>query len=99
MPDDQQRSPPVQEPPGNADFGALPAAIDLGVQLPAREMQLYVRYIRALALLCECAPYVDAKDYRDMIDDLLADACRHYPLVTREHGDSREIAPRPAPTE
>ena len=33
--------------------------LDLGVELPPREFRLYARYVRALALLCECAPFVD----------------------------------------
>lgn len=65
----------------------------MGVVLPASELALYVRYVRALALLCECAPYVDECDYVELIDELLADACDHYPLVTRRHGALREIAP------
>jgi hypothetical protein len=99
MPDDRQSSPLAQDLPTGVDFGAVPMATDLGVELPAREMQLYLRYLRALALLCECAPSIDEPDYRGMIDDVLADACSHYPLVTRRHGDSLEIAPRPSPAE
>ena len=65
---------------------------------PQRERALYVRYVRALALLCECAPYVDEPDYADMIDDVLAEACRHYPLAWQSDGERREIAVRaPAP--
>lgn len=66
----------------------------LGAGLPARERALYVRYVRALALLCECAPYVDEPDYADMIDEALAEACRHYPLVWQGDGDRRGIAVR-----
>jgi hypothetical protein len=70
----------------------------LGAGLPERERALYVRYVRALALLCECAPYVDEPDYADMIDDVLAEACRHYPLAWQSDGERREIAVRaPAP--
>ena len=70
----------------------------LGAGLPERERALYVRYVRALALLCECAPYVDEPDYTDMIDDLLEEACRHYPLAWQRDGERREIALRaPAP--
>ena len=70
----------------------------LGAGLPERERALYVRYVRALSLLCECAPYVDEPDYADMIDDVLAEACRHYPLAWQSDGDRREIALRaPAP--
>lgn len=70
--------------------------VDLGVALPTRERALYARYVRALALLCECAPYVDDEDYADLIDDLLADACRHYPLSWHRDGECRQIAVRPA---
>ena len=70
----------------------------LGAGLPDRERALYLRYVRALALLCECAPYVDEPDYADMIDDVLAEACRHYPLAWQSDGERREIAVRaPAP--
>lgn len=68
--------------------------LDLGVELPEREFRLYARYLRALALLCECAPYVDDADYVDLIDELLADAVKHYPLACRHDGDRREIALR-----
>lgn len=71
--------------------------VDLGVELPARERALYARYVRALALLCECAPYVDEPDYVDLIDELLADACRTYPLTWCRDGEYRQIAVGPAP--
>lgn len=56
--------------------------------------QLYARYVRALALLCECFPYVDEPEYRELIDLLLADARAHYPLDVAGFGGSRQIAPR-----
>ena len=68
--------------------------LDLGVELPPREFRLYARYVRALALLCECAPFVDDVDYADLIDELLADAVKHYPLECRHDGERREIALR-----
>ena len=64
--------------------------------LPEREFRLYVRYLRALALLCECAPYVDEEDYVDLIDELLVDACAHYPLEFHQDERYRAIAPRSA---
>ena len=70
--------------------------LTLGVKMPEREFRLYARYLRALALLCECAPYVDDADYAALIDELLADACEHYPLECRHDGDRREIALRPS---
>lgn len=72
--------------------------VDLGVDLPPRERQLYARYVRALALLSECAPYVDDDHYASLIDEVIADACRHYPLESRKEGDRCELAlryPRP----
>ncbi len=67
-------------------------------ELTARERAHYARDARALALLCECAPYVDEPDCADMSDDLLGDACRHDPLAWRRDGERREIALRaPAP--
>lgn len=67
--------------------------VALGMQLSEPESELYVRYVRALAVLCECSAYVDDTDYLDLIDELLADACRSYPLTTRQFGMRREIAP------
>lgn len=63
---------------------------------PAADAALYERYLRALALLAECAPYVDVEDYRELIDELLDDAQDHYPLVVRRDGDRRELALREA---
>jgi hypothetical protein len=68
--------------------------LKLNIDLPEREFRLYVRYVRALALLCECAPFVDDEDYAELIDELLADAVKHYPLEGRHDGDRREIALR-----
>jgi hypothetical protein len=89
----RQRESEVRERADGASDGWL-RAVNLGVQLPEREHRLYVRYVRALALLCECAPFVDDTDYADLIDELLADAVRHYPLECRHDGDRREIALR-----
>lgn len=59
---------------------------------------LYERYLRALALLAECAPYVDVEDYAALIDEVLDDAQAHYPLLVRRDGDRREIAPHEVAT-
>jgi hypothetical protein len=37
---------------------------------------------------------VDDEDYVSLIDELLADACKHYPLEWQRDGDRRAIAPR-----
>ncbi|HEY8244833.1 MAG: hypothetical protein ACHQJ7_03100 [Vicinamibacteria bacterium] len=68
----------------------------LGVEgrMTAREAALYVRYLRAIALLCECAPYVDEPDYTEMIDTLLDDAAGHYPFDVLRDGMRRGLAPR-----
>ena len=66
----------------------------LGPDASPREVDLYVRYLRALALLCECAPYVDEPDYVAVIDQLLDDAHAAYPLDVRKDGARRELAPR-----
>ena len=58
------------------------------------EIELYVRYVRALALLAECAPDVDEPDYADLIEVLLRDAEAHYPLTVCRNGARWEIAPR-----
>lgn len=54
--------------------------------------QLYERYVKALALLCECAAYVDEPDYLDLLDEVLDEACAHYPLRWRNDGCHRQIA-------
>jgi hypothetical protein len=68
--------------------------LKLNIDLPEREFHLYARYVRALTLLCECAPFVDDPDYAELIDELLADAVKHYPLECRHNGERREIALR-----
>lgn len=68
--------------------------LKLGVDGSEAELRLYARYVRALALLCECAPFVDDADYVDLIDEVLADACRHYPLEWGRDEDRRAIAVR-----
>ena len=78
----------------NSDSDALQYALDLGFEGHERELRLYARYVRALALLCECAPFVDDENYTDLVDELLVDACKHYPLEWRREGDRREIALR-----
>jgi hypothetical protein len=78
------------------DPDALLGRLRREMALPEREFRLYVRYLRALALLCECAPYVDEEDYVDLIDELLAEACSHYPLEVHRDERYRAIAPRVA---
>lgn len=55
---------------------------------------LYQRYLAALALLCECAPYVDEPDFIERLDMLLDDAARHHPLQWQSDGPRRALAPR-----
>lgn len=59
-----------------------------------REVRLYARYVRVLALLCECAPYVDEPDHSDLIDQVLSDVSSNYPLDWRRLDCSVEISPR-----
>ena len=79
-----------------------PAALELGRALGAptdacdREARLYARYVRALALLCECAPYVDEESHTERIDEVLAAASLNYPLDWRRTGTGIDIAPRGA---
>ena len=58
------------------------------------EVDLYVRYVRALALLAECAPYVEEPDYLEVIESVMMDAQASYPLTVCRNGDRWEIAPR-----
>jgi hypothetical protein len=68
--------------------------LELGVNRSEEGCLLYARYVRALALLCECVPFVDDEEYVLLVDELLADACKHYPLAWRQAGVRREIALR-----
>ena len=61
---------------------------------PELESALYLRYVTVLALLCECAPYVDELDYLERIGDVLKEASENYPLEWRRNGDSFEVGPR-----
>lgn len=72
------------EPSASAGSPAAPA-----------DAALYERYLQALALLCECSAYVDEPDYIDRIGEVLADACRHHPLVAQHDGVRWELAPKP----
>ncbi|MEO8486767.1 MAG: hypothetical protein ABI585_10570 [Betaproteobacteria bacterium] len=64
--------------------------------MPLREAALYVRYLRALALLCECVPYLDEPDYAERIDEVLDDLEAHYPFDVGRDGDRRSLTPRTA---
>ena len=74
----------------------LIASLSLARDASPAEVDLYVRYVRALALLSECAGHVDEPDYADLIGAVLEDAQAHYPLVVRRNGERWEIAPRVA---
>lgn len=58
------------------------------------EVALYVRYVRALALLAECTPYVDEPDHLDLIEAVMVDAQASYPLEVQRNGAGWEIAVR-----
>lgn len=87
-----------QQAPGLPPADTL-ARLGKGVATTPAEAELYVRYLRVLALLCECAPYVDEPDYVDLIADVLADAQAHYPLEARNIGATWQIAQRADPGE
>ena len=74
------------------ELAAVPALRPSADATPA-EIELYVRYLRALALLAECAPYVDEPDYVELIGTLMADAQASYPLAVCRNGARWEIAP------
>ena len=61
------------DPAFACELGGLPDA-------SPRELQLYARYVRALAVLSECVPYVDEPDLEEQIDAVLNDACASHPL-------------------
>ena len=79
-------------------LAAADVLAELGVtdRMPEREAALYVRYLRALALLAECRPYVDECDYAALIDELLDDAQANYPFDVVRDGERRGLAPRGA---
>ena len=78
--------------PGSDPAQRSLAAMALGDAADEATSALYVRFVRSLALLCECAAYVDDPDYLEQIDAMLDDACRHYPLRWQHGGGRREIA-------
>lgn len=73
---------------------ALREQLGLPTDMPPDQAELYMRYVRALALLSECAPYVDEPDYAGLIEAVLHDAQARYPLEVRRNGERWEIAPR-----
>lgn len=85
----------TDHPPAPAQRHDLAAP---GVPLPPapREAALFLRYLQALALLCECRPYLDEPDYADLIDRVLEDAASHYPVEIERDGERRGILPRRA---
>lgn len=84
---------------GTPRAGRDPTALEaLGLAVPSdpAEAALYFRYLRALALLCECRPYLDEPDYAERIDEVLDDASTHYPFDIEREGDRRGLVPRSA---
>ena len=82
--------------PFETESGALALGRALGAPADAcdREVRLYARYVRVLALLCECEPYVDEASYAERVDEVLADASSNYPLEWRRSACVAEISPR-----
>jgi len=82
--------------PGRGEWQCNGLGRALGAPADAcdREVRLYARYVRVLALLCECAPYADEDSYADRIDEALADACANYPLEWRRSDCGAELSPR-----
>jgi len=58
-------------------------------------VEMQVRFLTALALLCECAAYVDEPDFLDQIDSLLDSVELEYPLRFEREGVSRTLAIAP----
>lgn len=59
---------------------------------------LFARYVKALALLCECLPFVDDPEVEDTVGDLLRDAAAAYPIDVRCEPGHCQIALRDACT-
>jgi hypothetical protein len=81
-------------PPLSLDDATLLAQLGVDGPLSPREAALYVRYLRALALLCECMPYLEEPDYAERIDEVLDDALAHYPFDVERDGERRSLVPR-----
>ena len=90
MPDESKLPPPTD---AAAELAALERLSQLD-RAAGGDPGLFTRYLRALALLCECAPHVDEPDFADQVDEVLADACRHYPLTWQRDGARWAIALR-----
>ena len=59
---------------------ALAGELGAPADASPRELQLYARYVRALAVLSECTLYVDEPDLEEQIDAVINDACACYRL-------------------
>jgi hypothetical protein len=59
------------------------------------DIDLYMRYLGALAVLCECSVHVP-HDLRDSIEAALDDAVQHHPLRVCRVLNRFEIEPDPA---
>ena len=81
-------------PPRLTDADAVLARLGVVEPMTPREAALYVRYLRAMALLAECRPYVDECDYAALIDEVLADAQTHCPFDVHRDGERRSLTPR-----
>ena len=92
--EDGRHAEPARCADAGSDAEVCLHTLALGVEGSEREIHMYAQYVRALALLCECAPFVEEADYADLIDELLADACKNYPLEWRRDGVRRQIALR-----
>lgn len=80
--------------PSRQDAPEILASLGVPERLAPGEAALYLRYLRALALLCECRPYLDEPDYAELIDEILEDAAAHYPFDIERDGDRRGLVPR-----
>ena len=80
--------------PRLTETDAVLARLGVAEPMPAREAALYVRYLRAVALLAECRPYLDECDYAALIDELLDDAQANYPFDVHRDGERRSLTPR-----
>lgn len=63
-----------------------------GHSLEESVVETQVRFLTAIALLCECAAYVDEPDFLDQIDSLLDSLEQEYPLRFERQGTSRTFA-------
>jgi|JI10StandDraft_1071094.scaffolds.fasta_scaffold522147_2 hypothetical protein len=74
------------------DLALAAQALPTALTGPDATSLLFARYVKALAMLCECQPFVDEPDYEAQLEALLHEACAAYGLDMQHAGGRFEIA-------